>query len=151
MRAKFKAVISAVLSAAIIFGTLGVGAFAAVGKNPGNVTYVNPHYSNVRDESDIQSFSAQKTKPKYAATYQSYENCVLKLREALKSRQEVITLNFISGNTDDDEDTIYYLFRDAVAHTGKPTEGDYIDWQYGGFECEYDYPASGRMDITYYY
>ena len=61
MRAKFKAVISAVLSAAIIFGTLGVGAFAAVGKNPGNVTYVNPHYSNVLDESDIQSFSAQKT------------------------------------------------------------------------------------------
>ena len=149
MRAKFKAVISAVLSAAIIFGTLGVGAFAAVGKNPGNVTYVNPHYSNVLDESDIQSFSAQKTKPKYAATYQSYENCVLKLREALKSRQEVITLNFISGNTDDDEDTIYNLFRDAVAHTGKPTEGDYIDWQYGGYDCEYEYPSSGKMDITY--
>lgn len=150
MRAKFKAVISAVLSAAIIFGTLGVGAFAAVGKNPGNVTYVNPHYSNVLDESDIQSFSAQKTKPKYAATYQSYDNCVLKLREALKSRQEVITLNLISGNTDDDEDTIYYLFSDAVAHTGKPTEGDYIDWQYGGYDCEYEYPSSGRMDITFY-
>lgn len=149
MRAKLKVMISAFLSVAVIFGTLGVGVFAVSKKEPGSFTYVNPHYADVLDESEIQKLSAQKTKPKYSATYQNYESCVLKLREALKNRQEVITVNLISGNSFN-EDTIYDLFNAAVEHTGNPTEGDYIDWQYGGYECEYNYPKSGKTDITYY-
>lgn len=56
------------------------------------------------------------------------------VRETLKNRRQTVTVN-IKGYPFSESKTIYTaILAGALAHTGKPTEGDYIKWHYGGWK-----------------
>ena len=61
-----------------------------------------------------------------------------KLRESLKNRESEITVYFQTTEKPDDE-IAREIWNTALEHTGKPTEGDYILFQYESLEIpDYD-------------
>ena len=99
--------------------------------------YVNPLYRDVISEEDL-------VKPKDTETFQSEEEQVSAenyisvnkaselFREKMKKRSETIVLNVV---TDDITQVMYEIPDAAMAHTGNPKEGDYLQWQYRGWSC----------------
>ena len=60
----------------------------------------------------------------------TWESAAAELRRALVARESAPEVYF---ETAADNKTATELFEAALAHTGKPTEGDYLRWQYGGY------------------
>ena len=90
--------------------------------------------------------------------YENAEDAVAVLREAMKERRESVTVGVI-GSTDEDglKLVIGNMLDLATQHTGKPDEGDYIDFQYAGYKGEAHTTHSGiepavevKYDFTYY-
>lgn len=77
------------------------------------------------------------------------------IREALLARDTTAHLSY-SFTTSDYDKTMKSLdkqfFEEAVKHTGKPTEGDYLRWQYGSYSrynTGYRTGDKYNVDITY--
>ena len=60
----------------------------------------------------------------------------------------IVSFNSHSDNMDDIDEIICELMDYAVAETDNPTEGDYIRYQYGGYDLNYTQKINGD---TYYY
>lgn len=100
-------------------------------------SYVNPLYHGVITESDL-------TPPRrHTATYaaenftSSIEEAGALLREGMVQREESVNVYFQTPRKTYDEDAFKAQVREiaeaALCHTGVPTEGDYLRWQYGGW------------------
>ena len=85
------------------------------------------------------------------------------IREAMENRQSTVSVNvFLDGDTYDGSDEsskamMRGIFYDAYAHTGNPTEGDYLRWVYNsigagadGYTSGGDYYLTITYNITYY-
>ena len=78
--------------------------------------------------------------PSFAGTsdvvyYESEEEAVEALRGHMKQREENVTIGLM-GSTDQEglHDLIGRFINNAIEHTGKPDEGDYIGYQYGSYK-----------------
>ena len=86
---------------------------------------------------------------------ESDAGCANCLREAMKKRQKNVSFTYASRqsewNGQAEAERIEQMLDAAVAHTGKPTEGDYLRWHnsYWGYSCsaQYDY-ASQRYLVA---
>lgn len=119
-----------------------------------SVTHVNPIYSDVIDETFIEENIGNHAPVLMAGQSQEYcetiEEAGAVMREQLLNRAPVITVYFVA----DEYDEIYFksIFNEAVKHTGEPTEGDYLLWQYGGWKGGASYPPpSDKCYITFKY
>ena len=112
--------------------------------------YINPLYEEVIDVSDL-NIPSENSISAYEATeyYDSVSEAGADFRLQMKQRLETIEVGLL---TDDAEtDTLKSLCKsiasEALIHTGNPTEGDYLHWQYAGWRCSISYYS--RDDIYY--
>ena len=107
------------------------------------------------DGTSVNVFSdTMKTASLGAVSYRGIEYCShLKeaeaiLRDGFSSRQSVVTV-YYKAERGSDYHTIYQSLKNGLfAHTGNPTEGDYIRWQHSGWH----YSVTSYQDsIAKYY
>ena len=92
----------------------------------------------------------------YAPTYLPIEEAALKLRENMKARKTSFDLYVQAAGTGElsnYQNVVNELMRQATAHTGKPTEGDYLLWQigqWGGTVEQNNALLHYKVEMTYY-
>lgn len=108
----------------------------------------NPLYADapVKNEIEITPVELPLLANFDASNYSDVETEGIKLREQMKARNSEVTLMVCS--TADFDTVTAQLFDIALKHTGVPTEGDYIAWQYGGYSGSASYYT---VNGTYYY
>ena len=72
------------------------------------------------------------------------------IRQGLRRRDDTIIVNYRphSNNMDEISEIVRELMQYASAETDRPDEGDYILYQYGGYEMQYSYRK--EQDVYYY-
>ena len=114
------------------------------------ITHVNPLYSNILNDDEVPEESVENSDskllyaPAICSTIQQAGNII---RPSLKNRTRSITICYKTPTRLDS--SIYeQILDEAMKHTGVPTEGDYISWQYGKWTGS----GEGRIEgNTYYY
>lgn len=155
MNVSWKRVLCLLLSAAMLMGTLSGYAYAeeiektqvpvVAAVEPISMTYINPLYVGVVEETDL-------AQPNAVALAENVEYCYTirdageAVRKQLKARQQTVTVG-LRSTTDADKSLLTEVFSVALAHTGDPKEGDYLNWQYGGWKGQ----ISGYSDGAFYY
>ena len=103
--------------------------------------HVNPLYRNVLSEETLSAeMDAIEPNDWPTADCPDAQSVVLALREGLKARAEEISIHYTGSEALD----YYGLVDEAMAHTGNPTEGDYLLWVYGGWGL-----GGTTVDFTY--
>ena len=119
-----------------------------------NVTSVNPLYADVITESELLK-AAEVPAPRAALStyYTNVSDAGAYLREGMKSRASTITIGYETDTLDDlSQEMMDAIFSAAVMHTGVPTEGDYLLWQYAGWDVDaYASHFNGKYLITFTY
>jgi len=124
------------------------------------MTYVNPLYEGVVSEDDLIQYTPGTLKADDEdVTYLTDVKSAAKvIRDAMKDREKTIVVYY--HLKDYSEDTAKALVKEiaaaALVHTGVPTEGDYLMWQYGGYDAKIGGQLnlndnSGDLTITYTY
>lgn len=108
-------------------------------------TYVNPLYQEEITAAELKTTQNDDSQENSVNYLTSESEICKELREALVERKNTITLHYESKAYDKTDPTRF--FEKAVAHTGKPTEGDYLKWQYAGWDAT----QSGHVDGNTYY
>lgn len=108
-------------------------------------TYVNPLYQEEMTAAELKTTKNDDSQESSVNYLTSESEICKELREALVERKDTITLHYESQSYDKTDPTRF--FEKAVAHTGKPTEGDYLKWQYAGWDAT----QSGHVDGNTYY
>ena len=130
-----------------------VTAQAAPESGSGSIPFQpNPLYEGIVDPEVFTSTIVHRPHVhKGDEDYVSLSAAAKQLRKAMVKRDDFITLHF---KTEDDlEDSIYALSDKAMDHTGKPKEGDYLKFTYGGWEAEYYwsyYDDAYHVDVDFY-
>lgn len=134
----FRRFLSLILALVLFAGVLPVGALASdASPEPQCSVHVNPLYT---DAAPIDVDPASEEMPEIdesAVTFRTSVQAVgADLRNGMKQRKEVIAVGLASKSQNDySSDMVYAIFDEAIVHTGVPTEGDYLRWQYGGYTC----------------
>jgi len=162
--------IIAVIFAIAIALSISVYGFAASGEidyeNAVTISHepvivVNPLYKDIVSEEDIE-IDFNKAKPQVSASaYEysgTYEGAGDKARDYLESRTAEFTVHYKTTNYDGSDERVMEIaggiLNEAMAHTGEPTEGDYIDWHWEGYGVWIRGSYSGGvfyLDITFYF
>lgn len=146
--------IAVLMCFAMLLAVMPVTALAAESKGGTPVetistTYINPLYADVMDEADLVKPTAdtQADEVDYCSTI---EEAGAVVREQLKDRQETVTVGLQAEEMNQQQ--MHDVFSAALVHTGVPTEGDYLAWQYGGWSCSRSSSTQGGiyyMTLTY--
>ncbi len=122
--------------------------------------YLNPLYADVLGEEDLEQPDKETllTATQASTYYSSVSKAASTLRQRMEKRQKTVTLGYKSKNKSAySSKTAKTILETAVEHTGVPTQGDYLMWQYGGCYLSYSYYSSGgtyyitfTYTITYY-
>ena len=118
---------------------------------------VNPLYEDVIQLSDLKS--PGKDQVSFAAETSkhctSISEAVKYLRDEMTKRSETIIFEF--QGIDYQDGMAKQIITEALSHTGNPIEGDYIAWQYPGWNCDINRVTqdntttlSFKYTITYY-
>ena len=98
------------------------------------VRHINPLYEDTETISILQQ-------PRYAAEtsssvyYTSLADAAESVREQLREREQTVVVRYQVASGAYDRSLANLIFSEAIAHTGVPTEGDYLRYQYGGWTC----------------
>lgn len=121
--------------------------------------WVNPLYEDlyeagllVIDIPDIESRPESDAEAIQESAYTSLEEAGAYLREQVKARNEsiAVTVTFSGGYS---QSAVNEMWEHAFAHTGKPDEGDYLYYQYGGWGMSgsgYGNTYTLTFSVTYY-
>ena len=129
-----------------------------------SIVYINPIYADVVSEDEITVPEApelphipDESKPtEYSFGTASYNGNIYyttvdeaadEAREYFKSRSETFKVYYTVPKSGDVTEYTYLIMNGAMEHTGVPTEGDYLSYQYGGWGCSMSYSSTG----SYYY
>ena len=132
-------------------------------------TAINPYYAGLIAESAIpapsvspeESLAALMGEVSRRTVYEAYTPVVYDnpeaagaaLKRGLIQRQQEIDIRVKCGvrPTDENWETLCWMLYDAaIRHTGAPTEGDYLRYEYGGVTCNGS-AASTDVPGEYYY
>ena len=91
---------------------------------------VNPLYEDTLDAADLV-FPDAPVPPAASSDYVTEDEAALHVREYLKARTTEFTV-YVKSQSTDTNALFKNLLNLAMAHTGNPTEGDYLRFQYGG-------------------
>ncbi len=126
-----------------------------------SMTCVNPLYKDIIDEESLETCTVSnevmlEALTEAAADEQSVLSTVDSagryVRENLKARNEEISFNYRFENGYDQQ-VIRDIIDVAFAHTGGPTEGDYLKYQYGWYSMGawgYDDIYTLEFEFSYY-
>ena len=115
-------------------------------------TYINPLYADEIDESDLRqpSETGIATVQDEIEYYTSIEAAGAEMREQFKNRTEQITFGYRTSEGYDG--LMKEISGEALKHTGIADEGDYMKWQYGGWEGKISgYTTDGVYYLTLTY
>lgn len=119
------------------------------------VHYDNPLY---REEPGYSAYDRAQTAEARSALADdaAISDAAGQLRSAITARSEECVVQIQTSGYDEEDfrTMIHEIATQAEAHTGVPNEGDYIAWQYGGWDCSASGSASGSgysWTITYIY
>ena len=120
-----------------------------------NVSYVNPLYADIITEEELLPSTPPPqitySDPDYVTTV---EEAGQVMRQQMKEHVES-TLVYIQTTDATEEyltDLSYKISDQALKHTGNPTEGDYLKWQFGGWTVNISGSGSnGIYHLTYTY
>ena len=105
---------------------------------PEEIVFINPLYEDVLTEADIPAISMVAA---YAALEDSYyatvEEASQAMRQSLKNREPSFRAEFRLAGVPVAADFMRSIYAGAVAHTGVPTEGDYLRYEFGGYRGSY--------------
>ena len=113
--------------------------------------FINPVYENCISIDDLlniepstESDNFESSKTYNGITYTKVSDIVNSIKTGMVNRQSKIELNIILpkksvSNVKENNELFKYFLVEAVKHTGKPNEGDYLLFHFGG------YSASGQM------
>lgn len=115
-------------------------------------SYVNPLYENVIQESDLNKIPdgvgnsgiSTYSENEYA---DNIEAAGEQIKEGMKQREEVIQVYYQAPKYKDG--IMREIAQEALVYTGKPTEGDYLKWQYGGWNAEGRIEQSPEDNMCY--
>ena len=114
-------------------------------------SYVNPLYEGTIQKSDlnklpddINSGISTYSEIEYADTVKEAGE---QIREGMKQREEVIQVYYQAPEYVDG--IMREIAQEALIHTGEPTEGDYLRWQYGGWNAEGRIEQSAEDNMCY--
>lgn len=119
-------------------------------------THINPLYADVISEKDLMTdrrpvLKADGGEIEYADTV---EEAAVMMRESMKQRQDVFEVYLQTPFVSNDAlvELAHQISDEAQIHTGVPTEGDYLMWQYGGWSVSISgQVADGIAYATYTY
>ena len=123
-----------------------------------HASYVNPLYADIITEEDLLPYtppsSVTYNDPEYVTTI---EEAGQVLREQMKERVESAVVYIQTPCTADDlqayfEELSNEISNQALEHTGTPVEGDYLKWQFGGWNAKGSVSSSNdiyKFTITY--
>ncbi len=111
--------------------------------------YINPLYADVFTEEDLTEPKGGGRKRAAGEVYATAEEAGAYARERLLIREESISVPVVKAVYEDDPSGfLKNIFHVAMEHTGVPTEGDYLLWQYVGWKGS-AVLSSGNVLITY--
>ncbi len=111
--------------------------------------YINPLYADVFTEEDLTEPKGGGRKRAAGEVYATAEEAGTYARERLLIREESISVPVVKAVYEDDPSGfLKNIFHIAMEHTGVPTEGDYLLWQYVGWKGS-AVLSSGNVLITY--
>lgn len=120
-----------------------------------NVSYVNPVYADVVTEDDLLPYSPSSrvtySDPEYVTTVEEAGQI---LREQMKQRIDsaVVYIQTTEATEEYLTDLIYAISDQALIHTGVPVEGDYLKWQFAGWNANVSGSRNGdTYQLTYTY
>ena len=109
---------------------------------------LNPLYEGLVDPADYENWEPEVIAPStYAVKYLTEEEAAERIRAYMCARVESFTVTFAASKEYAEAD-IEALMARALSHTGIPTEGDYLRWQYAGWKADWSWSVSGD---TYQY
>ena len=155
-------------------GTVG-GCFSATAVNPYYADLISPDYiptpsvspeeSLARLRAEVFSDPSQRLNGVFYAgtdgesvsggspvTYETPEAAGAALKRALIQRQEEISIRVKTHIKPTEQiwwDVCFMIYQEAIRHTGAPTEGDYLRYEYGGVTCNGS--AAGSEETGEYY
>ena len=155
-----------VLVLVLALGLLPMAAFASDLKIPepfGSqelITRVNPLYQDVLKPEDLdldnRPGSPSADAQPQATSYVTIAQAAVQMRQQMKNRATSFTL-YIASDSTDYEEIIEEVLLQALVHTGKPKEGDYLMWHYAGFGGSVERTSSGgqyrytyHLEMAYY-
>lgn len=134
--------------------------------------YVNPLYADVVDEEalletdvegvtyvseysesgEISLFSSEalRTRTAAVATCSSIEEAGVMIRGGMKNRENTIRYKYAAEGSVLTTESLIAMMNHALIHTGNPTEGDYLKFQYAGFRATVNSDYIITWTITYY-
>ena len=102
---------------------------------------INPLYEGLITEADLDIPELPEIDPEqvftHAETYLSLEEAAAQVRQQMKNRAESFTIHvkYSNGKAQEAGDAVV---AEALEHTGVSTEGDYLMWQFAGWQAAYD-------------
>ena len=132
--------------------------------NSVHITEHNPLYPH--DDCNVEEYAptVDALHPLQGSQYEDdLSVAAATIRTAMENRQSTVSVNvFLDGDTHDGSEAsnkamMRGIFHDAYAHTGNPTQGDYLKWVYNtmsagasGYISWGDYYYTITYTITYY-
>lgn len=110
-----------------------------------NVEYtgiqVNPRFAHIISAADCQlpefpSDSADAAEPMAGYYFTSQAEAERQIRDSMKQRTAVITVYVKGPLNKTTKQTAHDMMNNAMAHTGKPKEGDYLLWHYSSWKAK---------------
>ena len=146
--------LSLLMASCLLIGILPVTSFA---EEPGELyvqtdsTEVESRQGHVGEVLSMQEHRAIETRTR-SLQADGYLDTVAEaaamLREGMKNRQEQIEIRYMADADSSYEQIASSIQSAALAHTGVPTEGDYLLWQIGQMYSSANYYIQG--DTAYY-
>lgn len=111
--------------------------------------YVNPLYEGVLHESELIYREGPATLSVYDEQeyLESVEEAGSQLRQKMKQREESVEI-YLRAEAYSRE-LLLAVTEQALLHTGNPTEGDYLRWQFGGWKTSTSYVEDPNADYIY--
>ena len=148
-----KRILSMLLALLMVLTILPAQALATQAEETGHAgsmelpARVNPLYTNVLSVEDLElpENTAPTVDATVAVTYLSESDAIAAIRQKLVARSTSFNISVKSTRYLESQmnDWANDLLDASMVHTGKPNEGDYLDWQYGGWGGRVEWKTSG--------
>ncbi|MDO4485148.1 MAG: transglutaminase domain-containing protein [Bacillota bacterium] len=166
MKKYFRLMIRAAVVALIIPFVLSAQEACADDVQTFQSQWINPVYEDVIDASDLKEIEVHQQEQSEdgltiegpsvsrqgssgsAGEYTSISDAAAAVRKQMKTRSSEITVCYKTKTNEDYQTVANEIFTKALSHTGVPTEGDYLEYQIGGYTGNVLY---GKKDAYYFY
>ena len=134
-----KRFLSILLVLCLVAAWLPAGALAQENEIPEQLSgsWINPLYADVIGPEDLPELQIQPQKKSGgSAYYEDPASAAAVVREAMENRSGSVSFGYMIPKDDYSNEGLGRIagaiLDYACAHTGVPTQGDYLTWQYGG-------------------